>query len=190
MKGRRRSVGSAANYVALAGEFYVLAELALRRFDGTLTLGHTKEIDILVLNRRTGRTFKLEVKTTGKGVEQRTIFGRNYSWLMNEKHERVRARDLIYCFVLLDHERPAPRVFLVPSRDVAAYVRWEHRHWKRHSTSSRTGKPTSMRVFRIPAEDPLKKWLPPRWGDGRWKRYEGNWSILGPSPGTKAARRR
>src|SRR5262245_63635485 len=31
-------------YVALAGEFSVLAELALRRLDGTLTLGHTKEI--------------------------------------------------------------------------------------------------------------------------------------------------
>jgi hypothetical protein len=50
------------NYTSLAGEFFVLGELALRRLDASMTLGHTKEIDILVLNRATGRTFKVEVK--------------------------------------------------------------------------------------------------------------------------------
>ena len=44
-RGRRPST-----YSSLAGEFLVLGELALRGLDGTLTLGHTKGVDILVHN--------------------------------------------------------------------------------------------------------------------------------------------
>jgi len=98
------------NYVALAGEFFVLGELALRGFDGTLTLGHTKEVDILVLNRRQRRTFKVEVKTTGRGVRRAKIFGQNYAWLMHERAAKLRDRDLIYVFVYLDRQKDSKRV--------------------------------------------------------------------------------
>jgi hypothetical protein len=76
------------SYVALAGEFFVLAELALRGLDGTLTLGHTKEIDILVLNRTTEQMFRLEVKTTHKAVQHSKIFGSN---LADGRATRLRA---------------------------------------------------------------------------------------------------
>ena len=52
------------NQIGLAGEFYVLAQLAQRGFVGTLTLGHTKGIDILVSNSRFRKLFRVEVKTT------------------------------------------------------------------------------------------------------------------------------
>ncbi len=42
------------NSFALAGEFAVLSELALRGYDANMTLGHTKGVDILVSNPRTG----------------------------------------------------------------------------------------------------------------------------------------
>lgn len=182
-----------ANYTALAGEFYVLAELALRGLDGSLTLGHTKEIDILILNRKTKRTFQLEVKTTAKGVQRSEIFGLHYGWLMHERHGHVSNDNLLYAFVLLEEEtgkQRRPRFFLVPSGDVAAYVRWEYRTWRRHSTRQ-TGKLSSMREFRIPIGDVSRGKLPPSWRDGRWKRYEGNWGIFGRSPvGSLAGRRR
>ena len=171
--GRREGMGS---YVSLAGEFSVLAELALRRLDGTLTLGHTKQIDILALNRANGRTFKLEVKTTEKGVRGSRAFGASYAWLMDQAHGAVVGGDLVYCFVVLKRgERP--KFFLVPSADVASYIRWEYEHWKRHATR-RTGKVSPMRMFRIPAEKVPGSNLPPSWRDGRWRRWEDNWGIF------------
>jgi hypothetical protein len=73
-RGPRGDRISAANYIALAGEFSVLAALARGRLEATLTRGHTKGIDILVLDRRTGRTYKVEVKTTEKAIEQSRLF--------------------------------------------------------------------------------------------------------------------
>lgn len=180
-----------ANYTALAGEFYILAELALRGLDGTLTLGHTKEVDVLVLNRKTKQTFQLEVKTTAKGVQRSKIFGLHYGWLMDERHGHVSNDNLLYAFVLLDEEKGKqrrPRFFFVPSGDVAAYIRWEYKTWRRHSTRQ-TGKPSLMREFRIPIGDVSRKKLPPFWRDRQWQRFEGNWGIFGRSPAGVLARR-
>lgn len=51
------------NSISLAGEFAVLSQLALRGYDANLTLGHTKNVDILVSHPETGKMYKLEVKT-------------------------------------------------------------------------------------------------------------------------------
>lgn len=171
----RQGIGG---YVSLAGEFFVLAELALRRLDGTLTLGHAKEIDILALNRVTGQTFKLEVKTTSKGVRGSSAFGASYAWLMHQKHGGIAEGDLVYCFVAL---RPGerPEFFLVPSADVAEYVRWEFEHAKLHKIRP-TGKISPMRMFRLPSAEVPRSNLPPSWRDGRWRRWRDNWEILGP----------
>ena len=171
----------AGNYVTLAGEFFVLGELALRRLDGTLTLGHTKEIDILVLNRETARTFKVEVKTSTKPRRTSSIFGAAYEWMMDERHGRLEAPDLVYAFVRLGREPEERTFFLVPSSDVAAYIRWEFQHWKSHSTR-RTGKTSSLRTFRMPQGQPKVDALPPSWRDERWRRWEGNWAIFGRLP--------
>lgn len=165
------------SYVALAGEFFVLAELALRGLDATLTLGHTKEIDVLVLNRVTEQMFRVEVKTTHKAVQHSKIFGSNYVWMMDERHADVVAENLIYCFTLLGERPERCRFFLVPSFDVAAYVEWEHPFWKEHSTR-RTGQVTRVRAFRVPASEPDNRQLPPLWWDGRWRRYEDDWKIF------------
>jgi hypothetical protein len=176
------------SYVALAGEFFVLAELALRGLDGTLTLGHTKEIDILVLNRTTEQMFRLEVKTTHKAVQHSKIFGSNYAWLMDERHACAPAADLIYCFTLVGEKPERCRFFLVPSSDVAAYVQWEHPFWKEQSTR-RTGKVTRMRMFRVPAGEPNERELPPAWSDGRWRRFEDHWDIFDRQPHRKPTTR-
>jgi hypothetical protein len=170
-----------ASYVALAGEFFVLGELALRGLDGTLTFGHTKEIDILVLNRRTNGMLKLEVKTTHKSVQHSGIFGPSYAWLMDERHAEVAADNLIYCFVLIRERHEGARFFLVPSRDVATYIGWEHPYWQEQSTR-RTGQTTRVRTFRIPIGEPLLEQIPPSWADGRWRRFEDHWEIFGALP--------
>src|SRR6266850_4738758 len=122
------------NSVALAGEFAVLSQLALRGYDAALTLGHTKNIDILVYEPATRRRLEVEVKTN---LERRTgpstskLFGRFVTdWQMNEKHEGVNDPTLFYCFVHINQDRGdstsfAFRYFIVPSKVVADYVREE-----------------------------------------------------------------
>jgi hypothetical protein len=56
------------NDVFLAGEYAVLAQLALRGYVANMTLGRTKGIDILVANPNTGRMRKIEVKTSTKSL--------------------------------------------------------------------------------------------------------------------------
>ena len=120
------------NSLALAGEFAVLSELALRGYDANMTLGHTKGVDILVSNPRTNKMFKLEVKTTyrdskkdwrtskdsGKFVDQ---------WLMSKKHETIRDPNLFYCFALYLARKRVFQFYIVPSKVVANSVKVGHR---------------------------------------------------------------
>lgn len=73
--------------------------------------------------------------------------------LMDERHGNLRAENLIDCFALVGEMPERCRFFLVPSGDVATYIKWEHRHWKKYSTR-RTGRVTSVRTFRIPIGKP------------------------------------
>ena len=163
----------------------MLAELALRGLDGTLTLGQTKEVDILVFNRDTKCTFRVEVKTTGKGTKRQRPFGQNYAWLMHRRHAEITDRDLVYVFVYLDPDAPTqarPRFFVVPAADVAAYVRWNHEEWlkwrKQRKNPESKNPESTIREFRIPVGLPAKTAIPPSWDDDRWKRWENGWVIF------------
>jgi hypothetical protein len=135
--------------IGLAGEYHVLAQLAERGLVGALTLGHAKGIDILVTNPSTGTVRKVEVKCTCDAPAGAKLFGYEpfYSWTMSSKHESVQSKDLVYSFVALQEAGMMPRFFLVPSRDVAKYVTWEHRHWL-ESRKNPGGRDNAMRRFR------------------------------------------
>jgi len=117
--------------VGLAGEFHVLAQLAERGIVGALTLGHTKGVDILAHNPRTGAVRKVEVKTTRGTPASANLWhtGKVYSWTMSEKHEALDDRNLVFCFVHLTGPQSQPIVFVVPANEVAEYVHWEHHLW-------------------------------------------------------------
>jgi hypothetical protein len=170
------------HYGALAGEFLVLAELALRGLDATPTLSRTKSIDILVHNPRTRRPFKVEVKTSSKRPEREHPFGHNYAWLIGRGAEELRDRDLIYAFVLVELalDRKPPTFYLVPARFVAEYVRWSHR---RHlQVVRRQRNPDSpMRKFRIPVATPDPQAVPRSWKPMPWRRWHEDWSVFGPT---------
>ena len=151
--------------IGLAGEYHVLAQLAERSLVGALTLGHTKGIDILATNPNTGTVRKVEVKCTCDQPAGAKLFGREplYSWTMSSKHESIRSKDLVYCFVALHKPGMIPTFYLVPSRDVAKYVTWEHQHWLK-SRKRPSGRDNAMRRFRIEISDP--------------KQYANNWKLF------------
>ena len=150
--------GLNVNSIALAGEFFVLGQLALRGFDANMTLGHTKSVDILVSHPVTGKLCRLEVKTTSKPSSRSKLFGLNYQWVLGMKHETINDPDLYYAFVLLNEGDL--RYFIVPSKEVAKYVKVQHQHWLKQNVENQDG---DMRTFRIGLEKEshglnLEKW--------------------------------
>ena len=145
------------NLIALAGEYHVLAQLAERGILGALTLGHTKGIDILAHNPRTGRMRRVEVKSTRQAPVRARLWHPNsekvYSWTMSEKHEAIDDKDLLFCFVHLSGAGSQPMIFVVPANDVARYVRSEHQIWLR--ARKRGPRPDNkIRMFRVEETDP------------------------------------
>lgn len=155
----------------LAGEFYTLAQLTHRELVATLTLGNTKGVDILVTNEELNSLYKVEVKTTLNKPRKEKLFGDEefFMWTMGKKHEDIQDKNLVYCFVYLESPNTLPRFFIVPSIEVAEYVKWQHEYWL--STRTKTVKETTMRTFRIPKSDP--------------NHYENNWKLLGISHNIK-----
>lgn len=149
----------------LAGEFYVLAQLAQRGYIGTLTLGNTKQVDVVVFNSNTRRYWRLEVKASRVTPRNERLFGpeKFYTWRLGEKHEHISEPDLIYCFVVLSTPDLLPKFFLVPSAEVAAYAAWQHAHWLQ-APHKRDVKDSAQRTFRVELSDP--------------KGYAQNWTLL------------
>ena len=152
------------NRIGIAGEFYTLAQLSHRDYIATFTMGNAKGVDILVTNSDLNRVYLVEVKTTTKLPRKESLFGdeKFYIWAMSKKHENRSEDNLIYCFVFLPTPSEKPKYFLVHSKEVARYVKWQHEHWL--GTRKKTVKDTSMRNFRIEASDPNS--------------YEDNWGIF------------
>ena len=171
-KGTRRQ-GIPANSISLAGEFAALSRLALWGYDANMTLGQTKNVDILVSDPRTNKFYQLEVKTN---LDRRRrpavarLFGRFLSsWIMHKKHETIARPELWYCFVRIDAETKGIRFFIIPSEVVSEYVKAEHKLWLDEDSDHIDG---PMRVFRIGLKDEQYRVPTPT-----VEQYEDNWSF-------------
>lgn len=144
------------NSVSLAGEFAVLSQLALRGYDANMTLGHTKSVDILVSDPRTGELYQLEVKTNyisdKKKPSVSRIHGKFVSdWIMSKKHEDVDISTLFYCFVNISKDTHLFKFYIVPSNIVARYIKEEHQLWidEKKREEKKVKYDTDMRLFRM-----------------------------------------
>ena len=73
---------------------------------------------------------------------------------MSQKHEGISDSNLLYCFVQLSGAKTQPIIFVVPSADVAQYVKWEHALYRQQPRERPLAAEISMRRFRIEEEDP------------------------------------
>lgn len=165
-----------SNSVSLAGEFAVLSQLALRGFDANMTLGHTKGVDILASNSRTGKMFKIEVKTSYDRKPSRSkLFGYTLSWIMAQKHENVIDKELYFCFVNIERTSNSFRFFIVPNDVVSEYVERQHNFWQERDGGTHPHIETKMRNFRIGLS----------WEQSEYtintplsSKYENSWELL------------
>lgn len=165
------------NQTALAGEFAVLSQLALHGFNAVMTLGNTKNIDILIYYPEKKKYARIEVKTANNKATNTGDFGKVLQWeRMDVKHEHLKDKDLFYCFVSLNNDTtPAQfRFFVVPSRIVADYVKREHEFWmKGKPLRGDTRKENRGRSFRLGFKGQKYKIDTPI-----FENYENKWSFL------------
>ena len=134
------------NSVSLAGEFAVLSKLALLGYDANMTLGNTKNVDILAASPK-GKMFRLEVKTARKGSPGKYgAFEGTYKWPITVREKVNKTGSFFYCFVLLEDENSRTRFFIVPSSMVTKYTEQAHKHWL---AMNKSHKDSDMRVFRL-----------------------------------------
>jgi hypothetical protein len=123
----------------VAGEYYVAAELSARGYIASITLRNTKGVDILCSNADASKSVAIQVKTNHRS---------NRDWILNEKSENYIAENLFYVFVNLNLGQKSPDYFIVPSTDVAKFIKESHQSWL--ATPGRGGKDhndNSMRKF-------------------------------------------
>lgn len=163
-----------ANSVSLAGEFAVLSRLSLYGYDANMTLGHTKNIDILISDPKTNRIYKLEVKTNlytkKNSISTSRIFGKiSGQWMMGKKHEIISRDELWYCFVMIKKETNESKFYIIPSHIVSSYVKLQHEYWLK---SDITHKDSDIRVFRLGLKSENYNIDTPLAED-----YENNWNF-------------
>ncbi len=167
------------NRVSLAGEFAVLSQLALKGMDASMTLGHTKSVDILVSDPKTGKLYQLEVKTNLQKDKKKPsvskIHGKSISdWMMNEKQEKIDISTLFYCFVNISKDTHLFRFYIVPSKVVAKYVKDEHQIWidEKKKEGKKVKFETDRRIFRIGIKGEQYSISTPT-----TEEYEDNWEF-------------
>ncbi|MGD0016897.1 MAG: hypothetical protein ABSC38_05205 [Verrucomicrobiia bacterium] len=153
-------------FVGLAGTHFAAAELSQRGYVATVTSRNTEGIDILASSADGSRTVSIQVKTSG--AEQRSRFTR--SWIMQKKHEDVASDNFFYVFVDLKPTNEKPDFYIVPSKEVAHYIKRSHQEWlKKPGRGGKQHNDTTMRLFEIYDEAIAEKYL-------------NKWEILGLSP--------
>lgn len=160
------------NQIALAGEFAVLSQLALRGFDANMTLGNTKSVDILLSHPETRRMNKLEVKTHFDNNSYRSSdFGYIEShWRMSDKHEKIDDPTLFYCFVSIAASTHSFDFYIIPSSVVAKFIRESHQYWL---SGDNKRKDSPMRSFMLGKKDESYKVDMPF-----IENYKGKWDLL------------
>jgi Holliday junction resolvase-like predicted endonuclease len=136
--------------IGVAGEYFVAAELSRRGYVASITLRNTRGIDIIASNEDGDKTVNIQVKTKRIGVPD---------WIVTKKAENVKDANMFYVFVSLGKDTENPDFHIVPSKDVADYVKKGHKKWL--ETPGRGGKmhkDTPIRIFDDKENKYLDKW--------------------------------
>jgi len=134
----------------ISGEYFVAAELSRLGHIASITLRNTRGIDILCSSADSSKHVSIQVKTSNKGQRN--------SWMMEKKSEDYFSAKHFYVFVQLNGKEQ-PKFFIVPSKDVANYIKSDHQKWIKGKTKTgKKHKNTPLRKFRDLEERYLNRW--------------------------------
>ena len=136
--------------VGVAGEYLVAGELTLRGYIASITLRNSRGIDVIASNADGSKSVSIQVKTNSTG---------HSSWILSKKSEEFFAENHYYLFVALQETGLRPDFYIVPSVQVAEYIRSKHSAWLRGSKKDGTPrKDSAMRKFDDPTGEYLEAW--------------------------------
>ena len=135
----------------VAGEYFVAAELSRRGYIASITLRNTKGVDILASNENASHQVMIQVKSNQ---------GNSREWILTQKAEDDFQDNLFYVFVNLKTDLERPEYFIVPSKDVADFVREGHARWlKEPGRHGQPHKDSNVRKFQVNDERYLESWF-------------------------------
>ena len=120
-----------AQFVGAAGQFYLAYGLAVRQINASLTLGNAPSVDVLASSHDGYHSIAFQVKTSCNAYRRNRYGREGFEWHVGASVIEKHRESFWYAFIdLQEHEkRWDPRVFFVPSRWVAEFVKPD---WSRY----------------------------------------------------------
>ena len=134
----------------VAGEYFVAAELTLRRYIAAISLRNARGVDIIATSTDGDSPLSIQVKSNSSGKP---------TWLLTSSSEKFFSDTHFYVFVALKELLIRPEFYIVPSKIVADTIYTSHRDWL--SGTKRDGsrrKDSNMRKFSDIDGEYLERW--------------------------------
>ena len=120
-----KKVRGRAQFVGAAGQYYLAYSLAVRGINTSLTLGNAPSVDVLVSAADGLTSLSIQVKTSRNAYRRQRYGLEGFEWDAGASVIGKHSGSFWYAFVDLREEPKGwnPRVFFVPSRWVAEFVK-------------------------------------------------------------------
>jgi hypothetical protein len=123
-KGRSQFIGT-------AGQFYLAYGLAVRDINASVTIGNAPSVDVLASSEDGRRSLSFQVKTSRNAYRKNRYGKEGFEWDVGPSVIGKYRESFWYAFIDLQEQNHKwnPRVFFVPSRWVAEFVKAD---WTRY----------------------------------------------------------
>ena len=118
----------AAQFVGLAGEYYVSSCMAVRGYHASITIGNAPNVDVLVASGDGKNLISVQVKTSRWAHRNKRYGFEVHEWDVGASSIGRSGENSWYAFVDLRQNDSGwdPQVFLVPSLWVSDFVKPDH----------------------------------------------------------------
>ena len=114
-----------SQFVGAAGQYYLGYGLAVRQVHAAITSGNAPSVDVLASSHDGSRMLSFQVKTSSNAYRRNHYGHEGYKWPVSKAVIGKHWESFWYAFVDLQENEEGwkPRVFFVPSRWVAEFVK-------------------------------------------------------------------
>ncbi len=114
-----------SQFVGAAGQFYLSYGLAVRQINASLTLGNAPSVDVLASSSDGRYTLSFQVKTSRKAFRPSRYGSEGCEWDVGSSVIGKHRESFWYALIDLQEDDQSwnPRIFFVPSRWVAEFVK-------------------------------------------------------------------
>jgi hypothetical protein len=149
-----------SQFVGTAGQFFLAYGLSIRNINAGITLGNAPSVDVIASSEDGRYSLSFQVKTSRNAYRNNRYGYPGYEWLAGSSVIGKHRESFWYALIDLqeENERWNPRVFFVPSRWVAEFVKPDFSQ-KVYYLSSKTGDLQSIENLTLERWDLVQGYL-------------------------------